>query len=333
MDDEDLPIRAAGGFRPTLDQQKAAILSVGMAMKAAGYRFMAPTPLTYRRVLNRPRPTFGDPLLEVFGWNRPFRIEQLEQPYRELLFQGGLVQATGPGEHHSLIRFSTLGGQLFVHSGFPAKEPDSVFFGPDTYRFARAIQWLSDRETGFSPRTIIDVGTGTGAAGIFAASLFPGHGRILLTDINRTAVTFAGINAMLNDTIVEPRHSDVLVDVDAKGDLIVSNPPYLVDTGRRVYRHGGGDWGCLLAVRIMDEALSQLTPCGHLLLYTGTPVVQGVDMFLQAALPRLTARVKDFRYEEQDPDVFGEELENPPYDRADRIATVVLHVKGTNVIR
>ena len=30
----------------------------------------------------------------------------------------------------------------------------------------------------------------------------------------------------------------------------------------------------------------------------------------------------DFDYEEIDPDVFGEELEHPPYDRVDRIAVV-----------
>jgi hypothetical protein len=31
-------------------------------------------------------------------------------------------------------------------------------------------------------------------------------------------------------------------------------------------------------------------------------------------------------YEEIDPDVFGEELEHPPYDRADRIAVVAVTI-------
>ena len=156
---------------------------------------------------------------------------------------------------------------------------------------------------------------------------------MILTDINRRALAFAEVNAMLNNAVVEACQSDVLADVDTDGDLIISNPPYLVDAGERTYRHGGGDWGCALAVRILEGALSRLTPNGCLLLYTGTPVVRGRDMFLQAAMPALTTRVSDFRYEEQDPDVFGEELENAPYNQADRIATVVLHVKGADIIR
>jgi hypothetical protein len=35
-----------------------------------------------------------------------------------------------------------------------------------------------------------------------------------------------------------------------------------------------------------------------------------------------------FSYEEIDPDVFGEELEHPPYDRVDRIAVVVATIDG-----
>jgi len=37
---------------------------------------------------------------------------------------------------------------------------------------------------------------------------------------------------------------------------------------------------------------------------------------------RLATRNVRFDYEEIDPDVFGEELERAPYDRADRIAVV-----------
>jgi hypothetical protein len=44
--------------------------------------------------------------------------------------------------------------------------------------------------------------------------------------------------------------------------------------------------------------------------------------------PRLQARNCDYTYEEIDPDVFGEELDNAPYDRADRIAVVALTVRA-----
>ncbi len=312
--------------------QRTALLDVGRALQAAGYRFVTPTPATHARVLSRPRAGRADGLINAFGWNRPFRLEELEGPYAELLSQGGLLQPVGNGVK-SLVRFSTLGGMLFAHSAYPTTQTDAVFFGPDTYRYARAISWLADHSPEFQPQTIIDIGAGSGAGGIFAASIFPAAPRIVLSDINPTALAFAQINAALNGVDVITRQSDILAGVDGQGDLIISNPPYLVDAGARAYRHGGGDWGCALSMRILNEALDRLATGGRLLLYSGAPIVEGVDMFLRAAEPTLTRRVRNFRYEEQDPDVFGEELEHPPYDRADRIATVVLHVTAADIIR
>jgi SAM-dependent methyltransferase len=333
MDAEDYTQNKFAPESAPLVRQTDALLHIGKALKAGGYRFVAPTPLTYGRVLARPQPGSRNLLVEALGWNRPFRPDDLEEPYREWLFGGGLVTDAGGGKVRSVVRFSTLGQLLFAHSGYPTVESDAVFFGPDTYRFARAIQWLADYLPGFSPKTIIDVGAGTGAGGIFAATAFPRSRRTILADINPRALAFAAVNAALNHADVEICHSDVLTGVEADGDLIVSNPPYLVDPGTRAYRHGGGEWGCALSVRILEEALGRLTPRGRLLLYTGAPVVNGVDMFLKAAEATLASRVRDFRYEEQDPDVFGEELENTPYDRADRIATVVLHVTAADIIR
>jgi hypothetical protein len=42
----------------------------------------------------------------------------------------------------------------------------------------------------------------------------------------------------------------------------------------------------------------------------------------------LDARNCDYSYEEIDPDVFGEELEEPPYDCVDRIAVVALTIRA-----
>jgi SAM-dependent methyltransferase len=315
------------------DRRADAIFALGQVLRDAGYRFVAPTPLTYSRVLARARTDVANPLVEAFGWNRPFLPDDLDSPYRELLASGGLLTPAADGQQRSQVRFSSLGDLLFAHSGFPTDEPDAVFFGPDTYRFARAIQGLRDQDPAFSPQTIIDIGAGTGAGGIFAARTFPGSCRTILSDINRKALQFADINARLNGAVAETCQSDVLTGVAAAGDLIISNPPYLIDPTARAYRHGGGPWGCTLAVRILQEALGKLAPNGRLLLYTGTPIVRGTDMFFEAARPLLERRVKSFRYEEQDPDVFGEELEKPPYDEADRIATVVLHVKAADITR
>jgi methylase of polypeptide subunit release factors len=315
-----------------MNSQQKALLALGRALRAEGYEFIAPTPLTYRRVLSRPRAEGAHPLIEAFGWNRPFDVQTLGERYRALLEAGGLCEQTADGAWRSLVRFSSLGGMLFAHSGFPTNTPDAVFFGPDTYRFCRAIQWLAEHDAGFSPGTVIDVGTGTGAGGIYAGKIFPAARNIILSDINDRALQFAQVNAALNGQAVECVHSDVLADISSPADLVVSNPPYLVDADRRAYRHGGGDWGCDLAVRIVEQALTRLSPEGRLLLYTGSPIVRGTDMFLRAVTPLLAQRAKAYRYDETDPDVFGEELAHAPYDRADRIATVVLYVKASDLI-
>jgi SAM-dependent methyltransferase len=311
---------------------QSALLAIGRALKADKYAFVAPTPLTCSRILSRPARDDANVLTEVFGWNRRFRPGELGGPYEEALLDGGLCEPV-PGGLRSLVRFSSVGELLFVHSGFPTDQPDAVFFGPDTYRFVRAIKWLSDSDSGFLPKSVIDVGAGTGAGGIYSAALFGGVQHAVLADINAKALEYAEVNAALNGIAADIRQSDVLAQVDRDADLIISNPPYLVDRGRRAYRHGGGDWGCALAVRIVDEALGKLTEAGRLLLYTGTPVVNGADKFLEAVRPLLDRKVRDFHYEELDPDVFGEELENAPYDHADRIATAVLHVNAADVIR
>ena len=105
-------------------------------------------------------------------------------------------------------------------------------------------------------------------------------------------------------------------------DLIIANPPYLADPLRRAYRDGGGDLGTGLSLRIVREALERLQPGGRLLLYTGTAVVEGEHVLSQRLAPLLQGVPHE--YFELDPDVFGEELENPPYTSADRIAVVGL---------
>lgn len=316
-----------------MNRQQDAILAVGRSLKAEGYFFVAPTPTTYARFLARPRRAGAMPFVEAFGWNRPFEAHQINATTVGLLKDSDMLEVTPQGQFRSRIRFSSIGELLFVHSGFPTLETDSVFFGPDTYRFAHAIRGLSDRFPDFRPHTIVDVGTGSGAGGVYASSVFQGGGRVILADINPKALVFAEINAVLNGYEAETRHSDVLKGVEGAADLVMSNPPYLIDAAERAYRNGGGDWGGALAVRILEEALERLTGKGHLLLYTGTPVVAGVDKFLEAIGPVLEQRVRRFRYEETDPDVFGEELDSPPYDQADRIATVVLHVNAADIIR
>jgi release factor glutamine methyltransferase len=52
--------------------------------------------------------------------------------------------------------------------------------------------------------------------------------------------------------------------------------------------------------------------------------VEGRDVVRAALEPILRKADAEFSYEELDPDVFGEELAKPPYERVERIAVVAL---------
>lgn len=55
-------------------------------------------------------------------------------------------------------------------------------------------------------------------------------------------------------------------------------------------------------------------------------MVEGRDPFLEALSPRLASPLFAWTYREIDPDVFGEELLTPGYQRVERIAVVALIV-------
>jgi methylase of polypeptide subunit release factors len=119
--------------------------------------------------------------------------------------------------------------------------------------------------------------------------------------------------------------------VEGQFDMIVANPPYLNDPLQRAYRHGGGELGSGLSLRIAQSARERLSPGGTLLLYSGSPIVGGVDRLLQAIEQDFAGCDLSWSYEEIDPDVFGEELETGAYRAVDRIAAVVLTARQPGV--
>jgi methylase of polypeptide subunit release factors len=120
---------------------------------------------------------------------------------------------------------------------------------------------------------------------------------------------------------------DLFAPLQGDFDLILANPPYLVDRSERAYRHGGGALGFALSERIVSEGAPRLAPGGRLVLYTGAPIVGGKDPFRAAAERLLAPCGWTVQYRELDPDVFGEELAEPAYAEVERIAAVALVVQ------
>jgi SAM-dependent methyltransferase len=309
------------------DEQLAAdtaLLQLGRRLQADGYHFTTVTPLTHRRVNERAGTRMATTLRDVFGWSRSFSPSLMSADELQQMRQAGIVEERSTGLA-STVRWSSLGDLLLAHSGFPTTASDAVFFGPDTYRFSQAIE--AHLNSSFHEiNHVIDIGCGSGAGAILIARARR-EAQVLATDINPMALRMTSVNAALAGvTNVSCERRDILRDVIGTFDLIVANPPYMKDPGQRAYRHGGGDLGAQLSVRIVEEALPRLSVGGSLLLYTGVAMVEGSDPFIAALKTQLDHPDYNWTYRELDPDVFGEELATPGYESVDRIAAVVLTV-------
>ena len=290
-----------------------------------GYSFVPPTPLTHSRVISRRARNdgFGESLRDILGWNLPFLPAAADPPLLAALAQADALQIH-EGALRSRIRVAALDGQLYAHSGFPTDGDDAVFFGPDTYRFVRYVRAHLPSPAHRVLRCL-DAGCGSGAGGISIA-IDRSDTQWTLSDVNPDALRFAQANlehAGIQATLAE---SDGLRRINGQFDCIIINPPYLIDAAQRCYRDGGGEHGEALSVRLVRESLPHLTHEGRVLLYTGVPIIAGRNVLLDALTPQLQESGYAWELEEIDPDVFGEELEQPAYEDAERIAAIGLKI-------
>ncbi|WP_252092337.1 class I SAM-dependent methyltransferase [Pseudomonas sp. MWU13-3659] len=301
-----------------------ALLQLGRRLRADGYRFTCVTPATQARVNGRPEACRARNLRDVFGWSRPFAPSLINADALTAMAAAGVL-STQDDLLRSTVRWSSLGDLLLAHSAWPTDSHDAVFFGPDSYRFVRAIHGHL-QHCPHPLRHAVDIGCGAGVGALSIARAAP-HAHITAVDINPLALRYTAVNAALAGvTNVSLFASDLLGSISGNFDLIVANPPYMLDASERVYRHGGGRLGAQLSLRIVEQACERLLPGGTLLLYTGVAVVDGRDALLEAVRLRLAGPAFSWAYEELDPDVFGEQLLEPGYEQVERIAAVALTV-------
>lgn len=301
-----------------------AMLALGRHLLSEDYRFITPTPATHDRVYQRFTPPLARNLRDVFGWSMPFDHTLFAREFLAGLVQAEIVEREGP-LWRSTVRWSSLDGMLFAHSAYPTSQADAVFFGPDSYRFAQMID-AHVQQRSEPVRRAVDIGCGAGVGALVVARAHP-YAEVLAVDINPRALRLSAVNAELAGVDnISVYQSDILGSVEGEFDLIIANPPYMNDSQQRAYRHGGGALGEALSLRIVRESLPRLQKAGSLVLYTGVAMVEGRDLFLEAIQSMLADHAVGWTYRELDPDVFGEELLKPGYERVERIAVVALTV-------
>lgn len=302
-----------------------ALLALGRKLQASGYRFTTITQASHCRVNARPENAWARKLTDVLGWSRPFRDGTLDAGTVGMMRAAGILAAHEDG-WKSTLRASTIGDQLFFHSAYPTSSDDAVFFGPDTYRFVRALDACL-AVPGNTVTRAVDIGCGSGPGALTVARRYP-EAQVIGADINECALRLTRINSQLAGTgNVVTKNSNLLGSIDGEFDLIVSNPPYVQDPDELPYRHGGGEFGAGLSLAIVDAAIERLAKGGALLLYTGVAIVDGADPFQREAGARLDRAGFSWAYEEIDPDIFGSELSSEAYATADRLAAVLLRAE------
>jgi methylase of polypeptide subunit release factors len=295
-----------------------ALLSLLEGLADSEYRFVTVTPETHRRAIERSPGRIARDLRDVFGWSLPFEAGLLPPAVRDALERSGTMAREG-SLCRSRVRVASVEDRLFLHSAYPTDSSDSVFFGPDSYRYARFLR--AELQSLPAARRLVDVGAGGGVGAIVAAGLLPGTS-LVATDINPLALRFARVNARHAGVELETIATSGLDAVEGPVDLVIANPPFVADPAKRLYRDGGDLHGARLSLEWALAAARRIEPGGAVLLYTGSAIVGGRDRLEEALSEQLRGLGCTLRYAEIDPDIFGELLVQPGYEEVERVAAV-----------
>lgn len=315
-----------GNRSPVLidDAPRGTLIDLLRQLRSIHYDFIAPTPASQARVLSRPDRQVGTTVADLLGWSLPCRRDDLPHGIVDALDAAGLLTRRPDGLVTAKVRVSNVLGRLFVHSSYPTSEKDSVFLGPDSYRFA---DYISRNLVGLpSGAHILDYGAGAGVGGIIAASLH-GNATLTLADINPKALSLASINATFAAIDHRTTLANKPAEVDGSFDLIVTHPPFMIDPDRRAYRDGGDLFGGKLSLDWTLMAIEKLAPGGRFVMHTGVSIVDGRDVVRDALREAMPATGYRYDYRLLDPDIFGDELDKEPYAGVDRIAAIGLCVQ------
>ncbi len=300
------------------DAARDALIELLRSLDAAGYDFVTPTPATHARVIARRDRARPNGLRDVFGWSLPFAQGTIDDKLVALLDRAGALERRGD-LLASRLRVSRVRGALFLHSAFPTTDRDAVFLGPDTYRFADFV--AAETATLSRGARVIDIGAGAGVGGLITGRDHR-EVRLTLVDINCDALWLAAANAAFHRVAAELIGGSGLAGQSGPFDLVLANPPFIVDPDKRAYRDGGDMHGARLSLEWTLAAAKQLAPGGRVLLYTGSAMVDGRDALRAALTGRLPGLNCSLDYRELDPDIFGEELDGAAYADVERIAAI-----------
>ena len=176
---------------------------------------------------------------------------------------------------------------LFIDNRVLIPRPETEEVAGVAIEFARAVD---------NDRTVIDLGTGSGAIGLSLAVELPLDGTsVWMTDISSDALAVAQANLAgigrpaRNVTIIQSRWFDAL-PLDLRADVIASNPPYIADDSPEIHTNVdqhepsialySGSQGLDAISEIIHNAGNYLKPNGVLVLEIGFDQANAVKELL-----------------------------------------------------
>ncbi len=136
---------------------------------------------------------------------------------------------------------------------------------------AELVEWVA--QDADSKGSLLDVGTGSGCIAVSLANRLPGW-KVQGWDISDGALEVARENSRLNGTQVEFRKVDILnASADSGFDVIVSNPPYVMESEKAQMEDTVLDYEPHLALFVSDSDpllfYKAIAVFGHRALNTG----------------------------------------------------------------
>ena len=251
----------------------------------------------------------------IRGRNVQFEVSMFSQLYRafaskqtKTLFRGFVLgeplfesewsdllgsEATREWREHALFdeNKNTLRCRFraFSHSGLVflsdprwVKVEHPVYIGRDSIIFSDFIDGSGANFKG----THLDVGTGTGIAGLASAKRYDS---VLMVDINPRAVAVAGLNATINGLgHCHAQERDVFSDAaeNSRFDLVTWNLPllFLPESERGFLAGFGGEKGIELTLKFVAMLPDLLSPSGMAVLGTSSPILFNRTNLLETRL-------------------------------------------------
>jgi len=172
----------------------------------------------------------------------------------------GLLEVSGD-QAKSIVQLYPDGEQVFAtdrprFEGGRMIVPEACVMTPGST--TRNVKLLAIRRP---VETAVDIGTGCGILGVFAAGYAK---RAFGTDLTQRSVDFATFNAALNGVAnFEAVRGSLLEPVaERKFDAIIANPPFVISPSNRYIYRDGGMHGDMFVQTLIKQAAALLNPGG-----------------------------------------------------------------------